>query len=359
MPRGIAGIAFTVLAAASALGACSSSDDSHAAPISSGGSGASGGASATGGTHHLGGSSATGGSTPHAGNAGASANDGGAAGDGLGGAPSSEGGAAGEPQPGTVVEVPPGTCSPSAVWASPAPLNGVSTTAAEKLLSLTLDELDIAFLRDGALYSAHRTSASSNFGAGAAVTVPTGYDASLGVALSGDGLMLILISNAGTAFGSVSRATRDVDFGATVSTDAFAGLNARAVQTLEHYAAPVLSFDGKALVFSGFTPGADGLAVVYESTLSNGEWSMPNNLSTGTFNGTGTKRPLPTGLSSDLRTLFYFDEGSGKEFAIFRDRPDAPLYNPQDLGALANATVNTKCDHIYYTAAGDVLTEKD
>ncbi len=358
MPRGFTALGLIALACVSAT-ACSSSDDSHAAPIgSSGGSDGSSAAGGAGGAHHAGGSSGTGGSASHA---GSSNTNGGDAGDENGSGGSADAGAGGD-QPGTVVTVEPGACSETAKWASPVTLNGVST-AHEKLLSLTLDELDIAFSRDGALYRAHRAAASADFGTAAAVTLPTGYDASSGVALSNDGLTLIVVSTDGTAFSSVSRGTRDADFGATADDSAFAGLNARSVQTLEHYAAPVLSLDGKTLVFSGFTPGADGLAVVYESTLSNGIWSMPNNLSAQISDfddGTGAKRKLPTGLSSDRRTLFYFDEGTGTEIARFRDRPDAPLYDHVDLGALAGAAPNAKCDRIYYTTAdANLVTETD
>ena len=360
MPRGFSALALIALAGASAVAACSSSDGSHAAPIGSGGSGdaASGGSSASGGsggTRQTNGGSG-GSSASHGGNAGNGVSSAGA--DENGGA-SSDAGAGGEGPPGTVVVVEPGACSETAMWTGAAPLTGISTADTEKLLSLTLDELDIAFLRGGALYRAHRDAASSDFGAATAVTLPAGYDASSGAALSQDGLTLVLIASTGDGFGSVSRTARDADFGATIDTDAFAGLNARAIQTLEHYAAPVLSLDGKTLVFSGFTPGAAGLAVVYESTLSAGEWSMPNNVSADIFNGTGTARPLPTGLSSDSRTLFYLDEGTGKEVARFRDRPDAPLYDHVDLGDLAGATPNSKCDRIYYTAGDNVLTETD
>ena len=90
---------------------------------------------------------------------------------------------------------------------------------------------------------------------------------------------------------------------------------------------------------------------------------MPNNLSAQIEDfddGTGSKRKLPTGLSSDSRTLFYFDEGTGTEVARFRDRPDAPLYDHVDLGALAGATPNAKCDRIYYTSAdANLVTETD
>jgi len=88
-----------------------------------------------------------------------------------------------------------------------------------------------------------------------------------------------------------------------------------------------------------------------------GAWAMPANVSEGIFNGTTAKRPLPSALSSDSRTLFYFDEGTAKQAARFRDRPDAPLYTALDLGDRDGAIMNAACNTVYYTSGGNVLVE--
>ncbi len=348
--KSLGSLSLFVLSGVCTVAACSSGSDSHGAPVSVGGtsgdgSGASGGRSLpTGASGGSGGAGAANGA------------EAGQAGDG-----SSEGGLLGEaglPQ-GVVVVVPPAACSETAVWMSATPLSAVSTAAAETLLSITSDELDIVFLRAGAVFRAHRDAASGTFDAGTAVTLPDGYVATAGAALSGDALTLVLVSTDGQAFASLSRASRTADFGASADATAFVALNERSAQTLEHYAAPVLAADGSAFVFTGFTPGAGGLSVVYESALAAGEWAMPNNISNSVFDGTGTARKLPTGLSSDLRTLFYFDEGTNTETAIFRDRPDAPLYDMVPLGQLAGAAPNSACNRLYYSSSGDVLTETD
>ncbi len=248
-------------------------------------------------------------------------------------------------------------------WTGAAPLDVVSTAADEALLSITADELDIAFLRGGALYVAHRGTPSASFAAATAVTLPAGYVADAGVALSADGETLVLVSTDGQSFAGLSRDSRTTAFGATADTTAFVALNNRAVQTLEHFAAPVLAPDGKSFVFAAFTVAGDagyGNSLVYESLLSGSEWAMPSNISaTGGFSSTDDKRILPSGLSSDSRTLFYFDESTGTEIARFRDRPDAPLYDHVDLGGLRGAVPNAKCDRVYYSSAGNVLTESE
>ncbi len=350
----------SVLAVLGALGvvaACSSSSDEHAPPVSNDGGATSGG---QGGAHTAGrsgagaGGVAKGGESPisDAGDGGSSSGDAGSGG---------EGGS----EPGTIIDVPDGDCSESADWTGPIPLSGVSTNANERLLSITPDELDVVFLRGTALMRGHRNAAADPFGTAAAVTLPTGYDAGAGAALSADGKTLVLIASNGQGFASVSRATRSAAFGTTADTSEFIGLNQRSVQTMEHYAAPVLSPDGKTFVFGAFTPepaqgfpeGVEGVAYVYESVFSNGAWAMPNNLSEGIFNGTTAARPLPSSLSSDSRTLFYFDEKTSKQAARFRDRPDAPLYTLVDLGDRDGAVVNSACNTIYYTSNGNVLVE--
>ena len=343
LPRGLARPAWLAFGGVALVVACSSSSDSHSAVVTTGGS--SGSDAGVGGAHY--------------GSGGTAGSDSASAGHAAESSEAGSGGAAGS-QEGTVVEVAPAACSDMPAWNGAMPLAVVSTAGDERLLSITADELDIVFLRAGAVYLAHRDVASVAFGAASAVTLPTGYVATAGAALGSGGLSLVLVSSDGQSFGALSRAARTDDFGANADTSAFLALNARALQTLEHFAAPVLAPDGKSFVFTGFTLGASGVSVVYESPWSGGQWAMPSHIGQYLLDGTGTKRALPSGLSSDSRTLFYFDESSDKELARFRDRPDAPLYpSAVALGGLAGAVPNAKCDRVYYSSAGDVLTESD
>jgi WD40-like Beta Propeller Repeat len=350
--NGLRPLVLLALGGACVVLACSSGSGSLAAAIPSGGASGSTADSGSGGVHRL--PTQTAGSGGRAGSGSAEA---GAAGTVDSAGEAGMGGAGGEQQ-GTVVVVPPSACSETPAWTGATPLAGVSTSGDASLLSITADELDLAFLRAGALYLAHRSAASASFAAAQPVTLPTGYVATAGVAFSADGETLVLVSSDGQSFAALTRGSRTADFSATADTTAFAGLNARAIQTLEHYAAPVLAPDGKSFVFSGFSPDA-GTSLVYESLLSGAAWAMPKNLSVDLFDGSGGKRPLPSGLSSDSRTLFYFDEATSKEVARYRDRPDAPLYYHVDLGDLAGAVPNEKCDRVYYSTAGNLLTESD
>jgi hypothetical protein len=254
--------------------------------------------------------------------------------------------------------IPASSCSETADWSGATPLAGVSTTATEQLLSITADELDVVFTRAGALLRAHRDTASADFDAGSAITLPDGYDASNGAALSADGKTLVLVATTGQSFAALTRDARTDDFGATADATAFTGLNERAMQTMEHYIDPVLAPDGSTLIFAAFLPSiANGIAVVYESAFTTDGWAMPTNISNGIFNGTTEQRALPSGLSSDSRTLFYYDEATSEQIARFRDRPDAPLYDVVNLGGRQGAVPNTSCNRVYYTGGGNVLFE--
>ena len=348
----------TAIGAVLYLGAaCSSSSGGHAPALGDGGASADAGA---GGSYA---GKSSGGAAGHK----AGTNSGGATGEA--GDPSDggadavhEGGAGGEPE-GMIIPVLPSACSESADWSATVPLVGVSTNATERLLSITADELDVVFVRSNTLLRAHRDAATASFGSGNAINVPAGYTMSAGAALSADGMTLVLVGTDGQSFGALKRTARNVAFGAVADAAPFSAIAARAVQTMEHLAYPVLSPDGKSFVFVGYTPepvggfpdGVEGTSIVYESVLAGEVWAMPNNLSHEIFDGTSAARPLPSALSSDSRTLFYFDEATNKQVARFRDRPDAPLYTAVDLGVRVGAVPNAGCDVVYYTSGGNVL----
>ncbi|HYP77238.1 MAG TPA: hypothetical protein VER12_14815 [Polyangiaceae bacterium] len=340
--------------------ACSSNSDDYAPPVSEGGSSSKSGAGGRPST----GKSGSGGSD--AGSAG-EAEDAGSA--GLSGSGAGEGGAGGEggADEGTVIPVPPGSCSEMAAWVNATPVPGISTAANEQLLTITADELDILFARDGVPMLAHRELPSEAFGPAFEQTIAEGYGIEAGAALSADGKTLVLLSTTFQEFAAFSRSSRSSAFELAFDESAFSGINQRALQTMQHYAAPVLAPDGKTFVFSGFTPapaggfppGFEGVSVIYESIWTPNGWAMPESLSQDSFDGTSAARPLPSGLSTDSRTLFYLDEGSGKQMARFRDRRDAPLYTVVDLDQRTHAVPNSNCERLYYSSGGDVLVSDE
>lgn len=255
----------------------------------------------------------------------------------------------------------PAMCSELAKWTTPSALDGVSTAATETLLSVTLDELDLAFLRADVLYVAHRKSQSAAFGAVAPITLPAGWTAKQGAALSADGKRLVLVSDPDQRkLGELARASRDQTFSGDVDESAFEGVNQDAVYTGRIYAAPVVSAGDDQLIFNSTFPNSAS-TVVYSTRTGGSAWSAPRQLQANLLDGDSSTRRLPTGLSADGRTLFYFNEETMLEEGRWRtaNTASSPLYDQVSLGLRRGATPNTACNRLYSGANGDVVVEKD
>ncbi|HYP74982.1 MAG TPA: hypothetical protein VER12_03465 [Polyangiaceae bacterium] len=303
-----------------------------------------------------------GGSTSSAGDAGSAGlsaagegDDGasGAAGESGGPATAFGGGA------GTVPSVRP-SCDPRATWSAAASVSKVSSTAAEVLLALTPDELDLAFLRDGALFVAHRPDALAPFSSGDAVSIPAGWTAAHGASLSADGRRLVLVSDPDQKkLGELTRSSRGNAFSAIIDTSAFLAINQDSDFTRRVYASPVVSAGDDQLFFNSSLDAYS--TIVVSSRTAAGSFGAPKTLSAAVFDGNDGKRRLPTGVSADGLTLFYFNEESAEEEARWRatSSVDSPLYDMLSLGGRRAATPNSACDRLYSTSSGDVVVEQD
>ena len=327
----------------SSAAACSSDGDKHPSLINAGGDLPAGGArsgAGSGGGSELGGADDSG--------------DAGDASDAGSNAVEYGGSGGGQPLPG------PTLCNAHAAWAAPSSVADVSSPASETLLSITPDELDLAFLRDGALHVAHRATPSAAFSVGAAIVLPSGWSASLGASLSSDGKRLIVVSTPDqTKLGELSRATRDAAFAGAVDETAFVVVNQSAIYAGKRYASPVVSTgDGQLFVNSAF---ANGSSTVVVSTSNDGVWAAPKSLAGQLLNGASGARRLPTGVSADLRTLFYFNEQTSLEEARFRDSAlaSSPLYDIMSLGTRRGAIPNSACNRLYSGLDSDVVVEQD
>lgn len=61
-----------------------------------------------------------------------------------------------------------------------------------------------------------------------------------------------------------------------------------------------------------------------------------------------TDGPRPTGVSKDLRTLFFWDDVRGVERAAFRAGPGCGFTTVVDLGPLPGAQPNDECTALYF-----------
>jgi hypothetical protein len=193
------------------------------------------------------------------------------------------------------------------------------------------------------------------------LTIPAGFSAAHGASLSADGRRLLLVSDPDQKqLGEWTRASREVAFSGSVDTNAFSVINQDSDFTGKIYASPIVSATDDQLFFNSSFEDRDSQIVVSTRT-STGTWSAPRTLSAGIFDGGAGQRRLPTGVSADGRTLFYFNEESGEEEARWRaaNSVNSPLYEQLSLGARRGATPNSACNRLYFESNGDIVAETD
>jgi hypothetical protein len=310
------------------------------------------------------GGSSTGGTRPRpATTAGTTGSDAGAAGESgsQGGASSGEAGA-GDAGQGIVFEMAgappvetPGVCSPEMKLGSGQAQDvGVADIT---LLAMTADELSVAFTTGSgaglALHVADRDSNKAAF-AEAPVTVPAGFEAASGVSLSSDGRKLILVMSDHSGFGELSRAARGDAFSGDADLGAFAKINALKPMSGHSVGWPVLSHDGQDLYFVSYF----GAALVNQSKRDQaGVFDIGTEIDPFTLGGEEGEYKLPSGLSSDQRAIFFFDQATEHAMALFRSHDGAPFYDPIDLGERRGATPSQDCSRIYSSIASGLVAQ--
>lgn len=327
-----------------------------AAACSGGGAGhhpampAEGGSSSAGGTR----------ARPAAGTASSEAGSAGESG-AQGGAPSGEAGA-GDAGQGIVYEMAgappveiPGVCAPSMSLGSAVAQDvGVADIT---LLAMTGDELSVAFTTGtGAGLTLHVADRDSNKAAfeEAPVTLPDDFDAASGVSLSSDGRKLVLVMTDHSGFGELARAARGDAFLGDPDVSAFAKINALKPMSGRSVGWPVLSQDGQDLYFVSYFGGA---LVNQSKRAQSGVFDIGTEIDEFTLGGKEGEYKLLSGLSSDQRAIFFFDEASQHAMALFRSRDGAPFYDPLDLGARRGATPSQDCSRIYSSIASGLVAQ--
>lgn len=286
----------------------------------------------------------------------------GAAGDagGQGGADNGEGGA-GDAGMGAVLEIggapalaPPGVCDP-VMKLGKAQSQDVGAPAAI-LLSMTADERSVAFTTGAddslALHVADREAASGDF-TDRPVTLPDGFDAESGVALSSDGLKLIVVMSDHSGFGELSRGSRGAAFEGDADPTAFAPINQQKPMSGRSVGWPVLSADGNTLYFLSYF----GQGLVRQSERKSGVFDPGTEIDEFTLGGQEGAYKLLNGVSSDQRAIFFFDQETSHQMALFRSAPGAPFYDPLDLGERRGATPNADCSLVYSSIGSGVVAQ--
>jgi hypothetical protein len=290
--------------------------------------------------------------------ASAQAGAGGGAGAGQGGETSAgSSGAGGDPPPEPFEEdpgkppVPPDLgapqCDPGTSFGAPTPLFPGRTGI---LAAATPDGLVVTFVGDAegageqgkVLYYAERATATAAFAAPRHVQFSSAYQGTR-PALSPDGKTLIVARADGTALGIVRRPSLAADFGSVVDETPFANVNVAAKMAALLLLDPAYSIDGSALIFTKLGPGGGAIASADEK--ANGTFGETAELTT--FPATDSL--IPTGLSSDGRTLFVYAETAKEARALLRPAPGFPFDTVRKLGDKPYAQINAGCDRLVYS----------
>jgi hypothetical protein len=246
-------------------------------------------------------------------------------------------------------------CARDAKWGAAVALS-VSSAADEQLGAVSPDERHIAWavpLGAGAgaeIHYADRALASDAFGAGATLA-PADYAANERVALSADGLRLVVVRADRRALGVFTRATL---------ADTFAGPDEDALHSVNRHGEgdvalgdPLLSADGTTLYF--YLDDGHGSRSFHQMRrpfdLTAVDF-IDEALDAPELQSTATSRLRLTGIASDDRTLFYYDASAGILRAAYRSGLGCAFTAFVAVGPYALGTPNAACDRLYHGASG-------
>ena len=242
------------------------------------------------------------------------------------------------------------SCSPTAVWGLGTDLT-VSTATDDLLDSVTSDELSIAWTEGAAgaryVYYSDRASTSAAFGSPKNLGENT-YTANR-VALSPDGLSIAVVNADAHGFSEATRASRSDAFGSFSEGD-FTNINAD-IATGASVGDPVFGETNTQFYFSIY--GTSTTTTIYRSLRLTPEdpWGSAGalNVASGLLE-VGTNRRQPTGISSDGRTLFFYDQVSSSERAAWINETSGQFDTFADLGTRIYAAPSGSCATLYYSA---------
>ena len=271
---------------------------------------------------------------------------------GDGGAPVDAGsdgsdGNVGPPPPGAV-------CSQTAVWGT-GTLLAISTSFDDNLGAITPDELTIAWTigtgSSATIAYADRAAATDPFGAPQMLSAsPFAADR---VALSPDGLRLVVVNGDRQGFSELTRTARTgvgSAFGAP-AVGSYSNFDMSGVLSSgESFGDPVLSADDVAFYYSVY--GGAQTATIYRAArlLSGDAWPVGAPLPASTeLAQMGSSRRRPTAISSDEQTLFFWDEVMTTERAAWIDTSTGAFTVFVDLGTRRWAGPNAACNRLYYS----------
>lgn len=280
---------------------------------------------------------------------------------GTGGAPAAAPGAGGEAvdhlpigqiggnfaEPmGGAAPISPPQCDPDASWGHAMAIEAIDTEADERLLAMAPDELTLVFARDEALFVVDRWTVAAEFANATALMLPSGYDADRGLALTANGLSLVLVSDDGAAFAEISRVSRQVGFRSQPNAARFAAVNDARTFSGGELSSPAISEDGKTFFY---VEQRGGRSDVWRATGA--ALDERTKLDSVTLGGDEGMAKLTLSVSTDERALFVFDEALGHAVSLWSTTPAGAFTQAVPLPDLESAFANADCSRLYGTRA--------
>jgi hypothetical protein len=234
----------------------------------------------------------------------------------------------------------------------------ISTADDDRGLSVTPSGLAAAWITgtDGSvtIHYVDRADTSTPFDAERTIT---GAFAAERVALTPDGLGLAVVNSDRLGFSLLSRASATNTFGAP-SAGPFSNLNDQGVMTYGPagltYADPVFARSGAYLFFSRRGgPSTEPTVLVATHFLATDPFSFGAPFAESALMPVGNDRRIVTSMSSDLRTLFVWDEAVKKTRAVMLS-PSFDVTGTADLGTMKGLQASTDCRTVYFVQNGDL-----
>jgi hypothetical protein len=240
----------------------------------------------------------------------------------------------------------PGACEPGASWGAGESV-AVMADAGDPLIAITPDELTLLFMHVtsvGEARIADRASVDDDFDE----PVPVNVEGVVG--LSPDGLRVIARAFDGTLQEAARPAVGEA-FGAPSEGD-FSLLNAAAATDGLTLTSPVIAPDDRTLYYLAVPPDGAEYPLHVSTRAGSGAWPVGMAVQACELKSFEGFNPVPTGVSSDGLTLFFWDSFYGTARAGFREQPGGAFVWFDDLGVLVAAQPNAACDRVYYSADG-------
>jgi len=223
----------------------------------------------------------------------------------------------------------------------------------KRLLAITGDELTIAWASaDDGVHTADRASSQDAFGALHDLSM-VGIAGGERVALGQDGLSLYAIASSGHSILAFTRGQRTDAFGATdENVVSLLDQEGAAMAVDERFSDLTLAGSGNSLVLRRSGGMAPGLRIATR-VLAGDPWSITTAF--GVQPELALVGPLarhPSGLSTDTRALFYFDEVSNTERIAFFGADSTTASTFKDEGSRSSLQPNLDCTVVYWDDGG-------